>query len=211
MHLNAKLIYPQIVHFKFDCQYSLASTFMRIQEFYESEFENIKGKPFTLFDYMDTHVRYYGKFDYFTKWVGFNFPSHTLKEFLKCQEVIYMKEATRFTYVKSLVDWDKPFYVIGTYGHSSALDHELAHAFYHISPDYKKKMDLLRLEIPSKYLDKILHMLKDYGYHWEVRNDEIQAYMATETSCLNYMPLTLIDKYKEIFHSEKLNQSKLTI
>lgn len=184
---------------KFDSQYFLASTFMRIQEFYESPFPNIRGKAFTVFDYMDTEARNNGQFDYFTKWGGFNFPGEVLKKFLKTQKVLYYKnEALKFVYIKCLVNWNEPFYVIGTYS-SKDLDHELAHAFYYLSKSYRQEMNSIIDSIPAKHSQKICKWLQDMGYTNEVFKDEIQAYLSTERNPFDYVSPKIINKFKENF------------
>ena len=211
MNLTAKLTCPQVVHINYDSQYFLASSFMRIQEFYESPFENIRGKAFTLFDYMDTEVRNNGKFNYFDKWSGFNFPDYILKQFLKTQKVLYFnQEALKFVYIKSLVEWDKPFYVIGTYGKDSKVyDHELAHAFYYLSAEYKFQMDMLIGDIPPKKHKRILKNLSETGYTEKVFKDEIQAYISTSPSLyFGDISKKTENNFRDIFDSFKYEFTK---
>lgn len=205
MNLKASLIHSQIVHVKYKNQYDLASSFMRIQEFYESPIEGIKDCPFALETFMDKYAKEYGVFDYFEKWSGFNVPSDILKDFIETQGIFYAKEIRLINYIKSLVDWDKPFYVIGTF-QDVDIDHELAHAFYYISKDYKKKMKKLLNEIPKSDMSGLMNNLQETRYHPSVYLDEIQAYISScsdSSMNLQITDLALVQKFIEVLRSEK--------
>ena len=55
---------------RFDTQYALASTFLRIQEHYESN--RFRNRVFSLEQYMDWYAAEFGAFTYFEDWSGFN-------------------------------------------------------------------------------------------------------------------------------------------
>ena len=57
---------------RFDSQYALASTFLRIQEHYESS--RFRGRVFSLEDYMDWYAGRFGAFTYYQDWSGFKRP-----------------------------------------------------------------------------------------------------------------------------------------
>ena len=54
-----------IYHVKFENQYQITSTFMRLQEFYESSHKNIKHHFFTVEEYMDIYAKENGNFSYY--------------------------------------------------------------------------------------------------------------------------------------------------
>jgi len=62
MHVTE--IYDNILLVKTDTRHECASLFMRIQEFYESPYDNIKNNRFTMDEYMDTHAEDTGAFTY---------------------------------------------------------------------------------------------------------------------------------------------------
>src|SRR5438105_13952294 len=64
---------------RFKTQYELASTFLRIQEHYESPY--FSGKIFSLEQYMDWYAARTGSFTYYEDWSGFNVPSNALRPF----------------------------------------------------------------------------------------------------------------------------------
>jgi hypothetical protein len=203
MNLTASLLYPQIVHMKFDSQYFLASTFMRVQEFYESPYDNIRGQAFSLLDFMNTEARHRGTFEYFDRWIAFNFPDTALKSFLKKQKVLYLEnELLKFIYIKCLVDWEKPFVVIGT-SKNCDMNHELAHAFYYMSKYYKKKIENLIFQIDPVIVLKLMKQLYDLGgYCADVLKDELQAYLIEGAFSLDIGD-SLSQKFIETFQEEK--------
>jgi hypothetical protein len=64
---------------RFKTQYELTSTFLRVQEHYESP--QFHGRIFTLEQYMDWYVADNGAFTYFQDWSGFNVPSTAFQPF----------------------------------------------------------------------------------------------------------------------------------
>jgi hypothetical protein len=209
MHLTAKLIYPQIVLFNFSDQYFLSSTFLRAQEFYESSFSNIRNKQFTLEEYIDTEVRENGKFDYFEKWDGFNLNDKIFKKFFHTFKDISIgsKEYKLQLYIKNLIDWNRPFYIIGVCD-TQTINHELAHAFYYLSEEYRKQMDKLSVMLlPLKCVLRISKELEDMGYCSEVRYDEIQAYLSTENQ-FSFIPSEILENYKNTFNQFKMEYER---
>jgi hypothetical protein len=58
---------------RFETQYEITSSFLRIQEHYESP--HFSGRVFTLEEFMDWYAAEYGAFTYLEDWSGFNVPS----------------------------------------------------------------------------------------------------------------------------------------
>jgi hypothetical protein len=180
----------RIIHVNFDTQYDLCSTFVRLQEFYESPFENIHGQFFTMDDFMDTYARSTknGAFSYFEDWGGFNVPGDTVILFketfysdLRWKEMELLSQARNYLTVS-----DPKFYVIGTYGPSGEnraayIEHELAHAYFYLNPEYKSLCDNIFETIVPDIKKKVEAKLLDMGYHPYVVPDEFQAYFATDT------------------------------
>ena len=73
-----------------ESQYDLAMTFIRIQEFYESPFREIRGHDFILEKYMDRYAKEYGNFTYTTDWNGFNVPGDIVRKFFSLNETNFM-------------------------------------------------------------------------------------------------------------------------
>jgi hypothetical protein len=184
-------VLPKIFHFIFSDRYLLISTFLRIQEFYESPIKKIRGNKFTVEEFMDAYAEYKGNFSYFQDWAGFNVPGNIFINFFNVyHNDIREKETKLFDLLKANnfnFDNDK-FYVIGTTSHSSlnheiAQNHEIAHALYYLNPDYKKEMNLLLEKLGKRnprLIDQAVKTLSKSGYRKNVFKDELQAFFSTE-------------------------------
>ena len=183
-----------VVHVSFDTQYQCCSTFVRLQEFYESPIEGIRGKFFTLEQFMDAYseTKEHKSFSYFTDWGGFNLPCHAIDSFedvfgrkLLEKEKQVLKLIRKTLKKNGYVSGDR-FYVIGTFGgveSEEIVEHEIAHALFHLSPEYKKSvLEYIDFKICDATFGKMRKVLLDKGYCEDVVLDEIQAYLSTGTS-----------------------------
>jgi hypothetical protein len=185
--------YKGIIRIEYETQYQCCSSFMRMQEFYESPIRGIRGMFFTTEQFMDAYVatKAHGRFTYFDDWGGFNLPSETIKHFVN---VFYgnlnVKEQTILHQIDKILEENKmthadKYYVIGTFGDwnggdTTIIDHEIAHAIYYLDHKYKIKVNRLIAEnLADSSLKKLEAYLKRYGYTDDVLLDEIQAYLAT--------------------------------
>jgi len=178
--MNLTKITDQILHFEADTQKELVLTFCRIQEFYESPFENIRGKKFDFFEFVQAYTNDEGHFDYFHSWSGFNFPSYVFHNWRNLHTAITKPERDLLRMIKANTD-SRPFYVIGTLsGGSHAVDHEIAHAMFFLYEDYRNEV----LEAINQ-IDPALQMIFNQrfsdmmGYGENVFADETHAYLAT--------------------------------
>ena len=168
-----------IIHLHAETQYELCRTFLRPQEYYEGEFEEVKGNVFTLDEYMDLYAERHGNFTYLSDWGGFNIPSNVYEEFLSRFELCPKERR-----MANLVNSHKPkgrYYIIGTYGEGSALNHELAHAKYYLNDQYRAHVDGLTYKLPYCAFLAIKNHLLARGYCLDVIYDEIQAYIGTSS------------------------------
>lgn len=202
MSLEVEELTDGVFHIKAETQYDVTSTFMRVQEFYESPFKEIRGHFFTHEKYMDTCARGSDRsgseeiiFSYFEDWSGFNVPGNVFNKWVRLfsKKGLWDKE-------QELVDlvYDKlekktnKFYVIGTYsdGHNKTIDHELSHAWFYLDQEYKRTMLSLLRKFPKLAKQQLRKYLKTVGYTPEVFDDEIVAYLATN-------PMTYVAKQFE--------------
>ena len=185
-----------IVHVEFPNQYELCSTMIRFQEYYESSYEEIKGKVFTLETYMDLYAKDKGNFTYFSDWDGFNVSGSSICSFLLDVEhsggFLSKKEQRLFDILKVAMGGFEPeendyFYLIATHKkNKKSIKHEYAHAYYNLYVDYKKSVTLLINKIledneSSKFYNEIINKLSKMGYSDDVLDDEFQAYLSTST------------------------------
>ena len=196
-----KPLHKQIILIESKNIEELSNTFIRIQEYYESPFAEIRGKTFTLgrlaqlysergrtggFTYHKTDIHW-------GDWAGFNFPSEALAPFIQgLFDPLTEKEAAFISTFRYRTD---KFYIIGTIiGDTGTYKHELAHALYYISDKYKKEVDSLLLKVS---LTPILDKLKETGYTSEVFLDESQAYLISDLDSLE-LNINQYPKYIEL-------------
>lgn len=208
VNFEVNIISNKIYHLHFKKKKDLASTFLRIQEFYESpKFQNKKITLDTFYSYYKKFKK--GKFSYLTDWGGFNLPDYAFKKFIKVNPELSVRESQLFNEIKDL----KKFYVIGTFGskrtndYKGTLDHELAHAFYYMNKDYKKQILYL---LKDKDLSRLNNYFKSLGYNKKVFKDESHAYLISDFKELVRDDIisekdfkSVFNKIKKVFNKEK--------
>ena len=178
--MKVKEIYPNLFLYIFPNQYELASTFIRLQEFYESPYKQIRGKYFTLEKFMDLYAKDQkkNKFTYFEDWNGFNVPGNIVMHFqYMFLNNITEKEEKLFSKITYL---NGEFYIIGVDNKGkNTIEHEVAHGLYYLNKDYNKQMSKLMKEMPKPLRSMAEKYLLKIGYCKAVLKDELQAYFAT--------------------------------
>jgi hypothetical protein len=156
-----------------DSQEELGKTFMRFQEFYESPNPMFKNRIFTIGMVKHWYSTEYGADTYHTDWTGFNFPSKVLIPFKQgFFDPLTVEEKALLNLFKYRND---DYYIIGAQN-KSVLRHELSHALYAYSSEYKNEIDNF-INKNRKKLQKTIKYILEKGYAKEVLNDEIQAYV----------------------------------
>jgi hypothetical protein len=185
-------ILPKIYGAVIPDDYDRAMLFCRYQEFYESPYKKIRGKYFTLIEFMRTYVkeRKANIFTYPWDWTGYNIPSSTLE----MANNIFYKETEydvimNDIYFYCAIDSQNRnngtkchWYLIGADNFSSkTMDHEIAHGLYFTNKKYKKSCDLLVSEIKKKDYNSVRKALIKMGYvdDSKIIDDEIQAFFST--------------------------------
>ena len=129
VRINKRRIARGIYLLRFRTQYDLTSTFLRVQEHYESP--KFHGRAFTLQQYIDWYApEHGGKFSYYEDWSGFNVPSTAFRFFYDGKfDPLSEKEKQLLRLFKGL---HGRFYVIAVFDADKgrSLKHELAHALY---------------------------------------------------------------------------------
>lgn len=193
-------IKPNIYHAEFDERHQLLLTMIRMQEYYESPYKDIKGKVFPLDELIASFMKDTGRFDYFSEVIACNVPGEIAMQFY---EDYGMKLTSRERKLRDKLPKRKSFYLIATCGKDS-LDHEVAHGFYHLDKNFRKEMDALTDKLPDK--GSLIIELVKLGYSMDVMDDEIQAFLATTQ--LSELPelfdgfaidYKFVSKYRRIF------------
>lgn len=173
-------IIPYVYNVRFKKQKDLTSTFLRLQEFYESpEFRN---KHFSLQEFHEWYSKQHkGKFTYLSDWTGFNIPSSIVDQFIKKFKLNTREKAL----IKPFKRRKLSYYLIGTYGskkdYKAVLKHEIAHAMFYQNKSYKRAVLKILKNLKK---DKIFKFLKNLGYHPKVWLDETHAFILTDYDSL---------------------------
>lgn len=162
----------------------ISEVFVRIQEFYESQFKEIQGQYFKLADLKKLYIEQRGSWSYYSDWGGFNVPGKVVREFFE----VFKKDLRRHEkrILNSIKDIkDNKFYLIGTETVNRwTFDHEVAHAFYRLIPSYRRRANNIvahfKMRFPDEYTNMV-KVLKGWGYCNKVITDEIHAYLGTSS------------------------------
>jgi hypothetical protein len=154
---------------RFDTQYELASTFLRVQEHYESS--RFRNRVFSLEEYMDWYAAEFGAFTYFQDWSGFNVPSSAFDAFFQGKFDPLLEKEERL--LRLFRREPTPYYVIGIASEMD-LKHELAHALFFTRPAYRSAVLAAMRGYDTSALKNRLAKL---GYHRSVLVDEAHAYL----------------------------------
>lgn len=181
--------FPGVLHLEFNSQLNLAKAFMRMQEFYESPLGDFRGRYFTRDEFKQAYAESkgtgtgWGEFTYYSDWNGFNVPGNVADKFLEIFNIDFMEQYLVDT-IREHRDSYGQYYVIGTHtqGEATVIDHELSHAFWYLDPAYRKlAQHLADMELPIIFHALASNALKKMGYHEDVLDDEITAYLSTST------------------------------
>lgn len=189
---EVKQIRPQIFAVSIKDNYQRTMLFCRYQEFYESPYEEIRGKFFTWEKYMLVYRNRWKKnlFTYPEDWSGFNIPSNIVEKGLNAfnkdkgpydeimSDIWYHCENYPLRYNKPRTKW----YLIGADSFKSkTMDHEIAHGLYYTNKEYKKNCNELISNIKPSHYDKLTKKIVKMGYNNDKKiiDDEIQAFMST--------------------------------
>jgi hypothetical protein len=148
----------------------LAFHFLRFQEHYESP--RFKGSVFSWGAYVAWYKQARGSFSYPWDWSGFNFPGQTLGPFRRgAFDPLTRREKALLTLLAGVTDQD---YVIATFeDDKGSLDHELAHAFWHLDPAYRAAIEAILAG--ADHARQKAALAEGDGYDPAVFLDEIQA------------------------------------
>jgi hypothetical protein len=155
----------------------LPKIFVRPQEYYDNK--TFKGKVFTIAQ-IGKWYNEIGDFSAYGQGSGFNVPDYALKRFFNGDfNPLSSEEQWLLNNVKQNADFDKPYYIIGYYnGMDSVRKHELAHALYYLSPEYRREVNKMFSGIDSNpTFSSLYKFLRDQHYDKSVYLDEAHAYI----------------------------------
>ncbi|CUT10151.1 hypothetical protein BF49_1231 [Bradyrhizobium sp.] len=196
---------PGIYLLRFKTQYELTSTFLRVQEHYESP--EFHGRVFSLEQYMDWYAEQYGNFTYYQDWSGFNVPSTAFAPFYTgAFDPLTRKERRLLRFFERLRG---RFYVIGIYqGHGSTLTHELAHALFFTDAGYRKGVREAMRSYDTRALER---QIAQAGYAQHVIEDEAQAYLIAPSGELGAASKPLVPLRRQLRALFREHATKLSV
>jgi len=181
VHGNLYRVIPNVYALEIADKYDRAMFFCKYQEFYESPMPHIRGKYFTLEEFMRAYKVYRNEdvFTYPQDWEGYNIPSDILDRavdvFQNDSDSDRMMEQI---YMLCEADSGGKFYLIGVDNIESATyKHEMAHALWYTDKKYKTKTKRLLRKIDRELYGRFEKKLLKMGYPEIVHEDEIQAYL----------------------------------
>ena len=188
MKLTIKEVEPRIYHIGFSNQRDLWQSMMRLQEYYEGKSELLRGNYFTFEELMHVFTNENGEFLNADICYGFNIPGAVVIKWFDLFSTqsggLTIKETQTFVALfQKLTNSSEPWYLIATAKSNSKLiiKHEIAHGRFSINESYKDACLNLISEIEHSDMLRI-SLAMTAMYNVDVVNDEIQAYLSTETN-----------------------------
>ncbi len=175
----------QIYSLCFKDSYKLAMTFLRYQEYYESESPRFYRNKFTIAQYIDWHFKKFNKFEYHKFWSGFNCPISIVDEVhrLGISDMNYYDHLMKGVsdMIKSDADNDSCYLIGYKKGNKGTFMHEISHARFYVNGDYRVKVENTFTRLPIETQNKLYKAIVDIGYAQSSAIDEFQAYASENT------------------------------
>jgi hypothetical protein len=189
--LKTRKITDHIVLVGADSQEDLGRAFLRFQEHYESP--EWAGKIFTEGQVRSWYSEKYGANTYERDWSGFNVPGRVFKPFVQgLFDPLSEAEKELVSLFRLRTD---DFYVIGSQKKASVLEHEICHGLYATVPSYRRAVDAV-LEAHHAELRQVRTMLRMDMYHPSVLQDEVHAYVSSDSGYLARCGVAAPEKVK---------------
>lgn len=184
---NFYQIKPAIFLLEIDGNNDLAYTFLRVQEFYESVNDDIRGQNFTFEQYKSWYSSQSkdGTFSYGNDWKGFNVPSQVIEQCYAINhehnvyDEFFLNICQKASHLAAQAGCDN-YYILGVRkGDTTTLEHEIAHGLFTTNSEYRQIMTESVQQIPHDIINPLFINLSNMGYGPNVYIDEAQAYLST--------------------------------
>lgn len=210
----SKYIDNKILVIEYPSNKELNLSFYRIDTSWEGH-PDLVGRKFSCDEFLDLYSDENGNFNiqgyeidgvpmsYFQYWDGTNISVKDFNKFLK----LFKKDlSNREIIIKNLAS-SLPCngYIITftTGGLLSTKNHEYAHAFSYVYPDYKQRVQVVVDSLTPEIKAKFISGLEGMGYNPAVYNDELQAYLVGygQPEFSSYFPM-LTPEEVEPYHNQ---------
>ena len=168
----------KIILLEFNSYTSMCKTLLRPQEYWEHP--DFMGETFTVEDYVD-YIRVAEQKEFkFNDWAGACMPGEIFEPFFNRvgkfkkwtkEEKILLNDLKQFR--------DEKYFLVATKkGDTPTLVHEVAHAQFHLSPVYRKRVKSILKELKPEYKRVMSNSLRKDHYYAPFRyTDELHAYL----------------------------------
>lgn len=177
-----------VLHLQFKSQHELCEAMMRVQEFYESPYNQIRNQYFKRETFEVLYaLDHGGEFSYHADWHGFNVPGNIVRQFFETFNAEHDLTPAERKIQNIINAIDPHFYLIATYEDANDTDddavlHELCHAMWYLDPEYRARA-FKEVSYFWHLYPKAARLLRDHlksqGYSDSVMDDEFNAYLAT--------------------------------
>jgi hypothetical protein len=198
--------HPQIYLFLGESPADLGRPFVRMQEFYESPSKLFRHKFFTLEKFKTWYCKNQsasGRFTYYRDFWGYNLPGDVFLEWATTYAGNESEDEQRLLGMMGALP--PKFYVIGAPAKDYAtIDHELSHSFWHLYPEYRRRMLAMHEGFD---LRAVKRYLKANMYAPDVEADEVTSYVlfddallhraGVSTKALRLLKHSMLEVYRE--------------
>lgn len=204
--IDKKHLSDAVVLLRFETQYELAATLLRVQEHHESR--RFAGRVFTLEQFMDWYAAEFGQFTYYEDWSGFNVPSTALEPFRSGRFDPLLEKEKRL--LRELKEVRRPFYLIALARDASRSDlsHEVAHALYFTDTEYRRAV---RAAMSGHDTSVVARELSRMGYAARVIPDEVHAYLVASGQALSRSMRALAPLRRELRQLFRRHAARLSL
>lgn len=168
----------KVLAVEFPNRRELTLTMCRMEEFYESPFDDIQGHSFTWEQFLSRYAAEDGTLNYFSKWEGFNVPRRSLDQFKRLFTPTDREAELLNRFYHGGYDY---LIAVDVNSDSTVLLHEFCHALFELDNGYAHAVaDAISNSGMFEELSKHL-IAAEYPNQFFVLLSEVNAYLATSS------------------------------
>lgn len=205
-------ISPTRILLEFPTKKELTLSMFRISEYFESDSDLIRGRKFTMDEFIDAYSdedgelkKLPGGYTYFAFWDGYNVPKIEYNNFLKLYtNELSQRELVILDAVKDLPD--NGYIIACEEGDDLTLKHETSHGIFFENEEYRNQAIEIVKSIPGEVQESFIQDLVEMGYNQDVMVDEMHAYLVAydpeeQEECFPSLKEEMIAEYRDKLQS----------